>query len=133
MAGEILPGVEGPDTDDDGIQRAQLVRDQISAGQLRDRIAHALQASGHVVTRAGQVTDVTASNRQIKGNRLQARDRLEQLKRNVVVTKLDALSIEPHATDLHAALENSRGELGWGRDGEGEPGVLPCRGQMKWL
>jgi hypothetical protein len=58
---------------------------------------------------------------------------LEELKRNVVVTKLDALGIEPHAIDLHAALEDCRGELGRCRDGEGEPGVLPCPGQMKWL
>src|ERR1700693_377343 len=112
MAGEILPGVEGPDTDDDGIQRTQFVRDQINAGQLRDRIAHALHAPARAVTRAGQVADVTASNRQVKGNRFQARDGLEELKRNVVVTKLDALSIEPYAVDLHAALEDRRGELG---------------------
>ena len=32
-----------------------------------------------------------ASNRQIEGNRFQARDRLEELNRNVVVAKLDAL------------------------------------------
>ena len=71
------------------------------------------------------------SNRQVEGNGFQARDRLEELNRNVVVAKLDALSIEPRAVDLHAALESCRGGLSRCGHVEREGGALPCLVEMK--
>ena len=73
------------------------------------------------------------SNRQVEGNGFQASNRLEELNRNVVVSKLDALSIEPCAIDLHAGLENCRGGLSWWDDAESECGALPCLVEMKAL
>src|SRR5437588_12214759 len=73
------------------------------------------------------------SNRQVEGNGFQASDRLEELNRNVVVSKLDALSIEPCAIDLHAGLENCRGGLSWRGDTESECGALPCLVELKAL
>src|SRR5256885_12335823 len=65
------------------------------------------------------------SNRQVEGNGFQASNRLEELNRNVVVSKLDALSIEPCAIDLHAGLENCRGGVSWGGEAGNEFGGLP--------
>src|ERR1051326_1538063 len=70
-------------------------------------------------------------NREVQGHGFQSRGRLEKLNRDVVVAKLDALSIEPRAVDLHASLESCRDGLGrWGHV-EGVGGALPCLVEMK--
>jgi hypothetical protein len=57
-------------------------------------IAHALEAACHVITCARQISEATPPNRQVERCRLQDCGRLEQLERDVIVAKLDALVVE---------------------------------------
>ena len=50
-----------------------------------DLVAHLLEALGHAVAGAGHVADAPALDREVEGDGLQARRRLEQLQGDVVV------------------------------------------------
>src|SRR5215467_14204444 len=133
MLAEILSRVEGPDADHHRVERRELLGGEVRITQLGDGVAHQLETGGHVVARAGQVTDSTAANREIERDRLQDCWRLKELEWNVVVVELDTLIVESRAVHRHARLEPCRGGLSRRCDHEDESRVLPRRGQMKRL
>ena len=63
----------------------ELLGREVRAGESRDLVAHLLEALGHAVAGAGDVADALALDRELEGDGLQPRGRLEQLHGDVLV------------------------------------------------
>ena len=139
MGGEVAAHVVGADADHHGAQAAELLGRKVVAGETGNLVAHLFQALGHAVTGAGDVADAPALDREVEGDGLQPRGRLEQLHGDVLVPDLDSLAGPGRVAHVGAGRDAGRGRFGRGPDrerqlravaGGREPERLRVRGDL---
>jgi hypothetical protein len=78
-------------------------------------------ACRHIVARAGDVTDFVAANGHFEAQGFEARGRLQQLGRDMIVFKFHPAGVPIHAADIGDGQNFRRAGLGRSGDGENQP------------